>query len=90
MSNIINFSSARKTYRDRALAYKFIYTKPGIIVNNLGQSVNAVVDTGVEVTLIPDEGMEQHGKKRLDKAMIEKFNNLNGGERTMFRMESPL
>lgn len=90
MRNIISFSSARKSFRDRALAYKFYYTKPGMIVNNLGQSVQAIVDTGIEVTLIPDEGMENHGKKRLDKAMIEKFNQLNGGERTMFRMESPL
>lgn len=89
MSNIINFSSARKTFRDSAKGYKFYYTKPGTIVNNHGQAVQAMVDSGIEVTLVPDEGMESLGKKRLDKAMIEKFNQLNGGERTSFRMVAP-
>ena len=70
--------------------YKFFYTKAGTLSNSEGKQVSAMVDTGCSVELFPDANQKHLPKKKLDKAMIERFNNYNGGTLPTFRTEFPV
>lgn len=90
MSNIIRFSTARKSFRDTVKPFIFHYTKVAKVVNEAtSQTQDAIVDTGVSIKIIPDQNFHDYGVKKLNKAMIEKFRNLNGGSLPMFRLETP-
>lgn len=69
--------------------YKFFYTKTGSTVNSDGKSQPAMVDTGCSVELFLDDKQKNLPKKKLDKAMIERFTNYNGGSLPTFRTEFP-
>lgn len=90
MSNVVRFSTARRSFRDTVAPFHFHLTKVAKVFNETtGQNQDAVVDIGSKITLVPDQNMLDFGKKKLAKAMIEKFRALNGGVLPMFRMEAP-